>query len=223
MAMEWLESFESTEKVQELVPGQVMLERMGSMEGREFREVSEIPGLSGNPEAASEVWHLQEHPMSCAVACQEFIAEELLSKEFSEAKMRDYAENREWFSDSGTLMYDVGNLLEEMGLEVERVQGATVEDLKHVLNSGGKAMVAVNNMTLFSPIYANLPGNPANHMVEVTGIDERNPKNVKMILNDPGVENGAGREIELNTFMAAWNKSNCFMVSVFRPNGGTSL
>lgn len=223
MALESITNFETTDSIRELVPGEVTLETMGPKETFELRENMETPGVFGNPEAAAEVWHLQEHPMSCAVVCQEFIAEELLGKDFSEAKMRDYAEDREWFSDGGTKIHDVGNLLEEMGLDVERVQGATVEDIKAVLTGEGKLMAGVNNLVLHDSRFALLPGNSANHMVEVTGIDERDPNHVKVILNDPGVENGAGREVPLDTFLAAWNTSGNFMVSAYRPNGGAAL
>ena len=221
--MEWINYIERAEQPSEMVPGEVTREFSGNLEAREFSESMESRGIVGNPESAAEVWHMQEHPMSCAVVCQEFIAEELLGKEFSEAKMRDYAQNREWFSDGGTLLSDVGKLLEEMGLDVERSLGTTVEDLKVILNNGGKVMAGVNNMVLSNSLYAILPGISANHMVEVTGIDERDPKHTKVILNDPGVRDGAGREIELNTFMMAWNTSGCYTVSAFRPNGGASV
>lgn len=215
--MSWLESLNFFEQ------GQTIIEKAEPRESSEYIEGFKKKEMVGDPEKSAEVWHLQEHPMSCAVACQEFVAEELLGKEFSESKMRSYAENNAWFSDGGTKMYHVGNLLEAMGLGVERTQGATIEDLKEVLKSGGKVMVGVNNMALENPLYAKLPGCSANHMVEVTGIDERDPKHIKVYLNDPGVKNGAGREIDLNTFQAAWKTSNTFMVSAFRQNGGKAL
>lgn len=211
------------ELTREIVPGQVTLEILGKTEASELAEGMEIPGVYGDPEAASRVWHMQEHPMSCAVVCQEYIAEELLGRDFSEARMRDYAEERDWFDDHGTALWDVGNLLAEMGLDVERTFDADLNDLKEVLSDGGKIIVAVNNMTLHSPLYALIPGSTANHAVEVTGIDERDPAHVKVILNDSGVTDGAGREIPLRTFLAAWEKSECCMVSVYRRKDGAAI
>lgn len=219
--LEW-KLTEYGELAREIVPGQVKLEILGRTEASEWTEGAEIPGVYGDPEEAGRVWHLQEHPMSCAVVCQEFIAEELLDRDFSEARMRDYAADRDWFDD-GTLIRDFGNLLEEMGLDVERTFDADLNDLKEVLSAGGKIMVAVNNLTLHNPLYALMPGSTANHAVEVTGIDERDPAHVKVILNDSGVTDGAGREIPLRTFLAAWEKSEYCMVSVYRRKDGAAI
>lgn len=217
-----MKQMESGEQIRELVPGQFTLEIMGKREGSELTELTETPMLYGDPETARQVWHKQEHPVSCAVVCQEYIAEELLGKDFSEERMREYAEKREWFDALGTLNTDVGNLLEEMGLDVERTDEATIDDLKTILSSGGKAIVAVNNMTLHNRLYALLPSSVSNHAVEVIGIDERDPKHPKVILNDPGVSGGGGRVVPLSNFQTAWDKSVNYLVSVYRRKDGVS-
>lgn len=215
--LEYMSSMEHAESASSRAP----LENLEQREHKELLEATETPGLYGDPEKAAEVWHYQGEIESCAVACQEFIAEELLGKDFSYVKMMEYAAERNWFSLSGTRMSKVGNLLEEMGLDVERKHGASKEDLKEVLRSGGKIMVAVNDQTLFDPAYALSPDSAVNHVVEVTGIDERDPENVKVILNDSGLDKfGAAREVQLDAFLAAWAKGNNYMVSAFRPKGG---
>lgn len=46
-------------------------------------------------------------------------------------------------------------------------------------------------------------------------IDDSNPLDVRVIINDSGVENGCGRSISYLEFMEAWNPSGGFMVSAF--------
>lgn len=179
--------------------------------------------MIGNPQKDALHWHLQEHPMSCAVACQEFVAEALLGIELSETNMREYARANNWFSDNGTLSEDTDNILEALGIETELTYENTLESIKNVIKNGGKVIAGVNNMVLERPILAMLPGFGPNHMVEVIGIDESNPEDVRIILNDPGVENGAGRSVPLKTFEKAWSTSDDFMISAYKPEGAKHI
>ena len=161
-----------------------------------------------------ENWHHQTEQNSCAVACQEFVAEQLLDREFSEQELIQMATERGWYDPAtGTPVADVGNILEELGLEVERQNGVTLAELSEMLDNGEKVIVGVNNMVLVNPAMANLPGMSANHAVQVIGIDATDPNNIQVILNDPGVENGQGIRHDLNTFLTAWNTSGNYTVS----------
>lgn len=157
--------------------------------------------------------------MSCAVACQEFVAEGLLKEDYSEERMRAFARRQGWFSEDGTVPENAGKLLEAMGLEVRREERCSLEDIVEVLENGGKVMASVNNMVLQNPLYRWLPGYTANHMVEVTGVDRSNPAHVRISINDPGVENGAGIVYSLDRFETAWSTGNHFMVSAYRGKG----
>lgn len=218
--MNWISETDISEvsEQQEIVEGEILSEIFRPAEASEQpKETEEIrEGIIGNPEKDMEYWHMQEHPMSCAVAVQEFVAEGLLEKDFSEAKMCAYAQNKEWFSETGTPAPHVGRLLEAMGLDVTREFGGTVNDIAETLKSNGKVIVGVNNMILGDIRYSALPGMNANHVVEVIGLDVRDSKNIEVILNDSGVPNGAGRRVPLETFQAAWKAGNCFMASVYR-------
>lgn len=180
----------------------------------EFAEVNEeIEKVFGNPEKDMESWHLQSENNSCAIACQEYVAEQLLNEDFSESEMIKYAERKGWYHpETGTSPSDVGNLLRELGLEVETGMQHTISDLQEELDTGGKIIVAVNNMILENPEYADLPGYSANHAVQVIGIDTTNAADVRVILNDPGVENGQGRSVSLSTFKKAWETGGNYAV-----------
>jgi len=159
----------------------------------------------------AEHWHPQSENYSCAVVCQEFVAEQLLDQDFSETQMIEYAEKQGWYeSTEGTCPSDVGNLLEMLGLEVERSYNMTINDLIQALAEDEKIICGVNNAILAEPLFAELPGISANHAVQVIGIDYTDPNNPQVILNDPGIPNGQGIRHNLDIFMKAWETSGCF-------------
>lgn len=190
----------------------VIRERLGKHEEvAEWNEAEEK--VIGNPEEADDHWHVQSEQNSCAVACQEFVAEQLLDREFTEKELIEYAKERDWYDPAeGTSITDIGKLLEAMGLEVERTEGMTIADLAQSLAEGEKVICGVNNMILQEPSLADLPGITANHAVEVIGIDYSDPTRPQVILNDPGVENGQGIRHDMDVFLEAWETSNHFAV-----------
>lgn len=173
--------------------------------------------IAGAPEKDLENWHLQTDMNSCAICCQEFIAEQLLGGDFSEEKMIRYAKDHGWYDpETGTTLKDVGNLLEAMGLEVRKELGANINEIVDELEQGHKVIVGVNNMVLSDARFAYLPGYSANHAVEVIGVDYSDSKNARVILNDSGVPDGQGRTVHLDTFMKAWDTSGNFMASAWK-------
>lgn len=200
----------------ELEPG-VMLEHVGlSPKTAELRDSAELG--AGTPEKDAEHWHRQTERNSCAIACQEFVAEQLLERDFSEQKMIEYATKKGWYDpEAGTTANDVGKLLESLGLNVERAFHLTLHDLAQELDSGSKLICGVNNMILARPELADIPGNMANHAVEVIGI-EKSPSDTWVILNDPGIEGGRGVHIRSSTFLKAWAPGN--NITVIARKGG---
>lgn len=202
---------ELSDQMRQLEEG-VSLEHMHAERNLETEERQEQ--IIGQPYEDMETWSPQEEDYSCAIACQEMIAEQLTGKDISEEKMIAFARERGWYDpECGTTMYDVGRLLEEMGMKVERQTGAAISDLASALEQG-KVICGVNNMLLSEPALAILPGLRANHAVQVIGIDMTNPEHVEVILNDPGVENGCGIRHSLDIFLKAWKTSGNYMVSV---------
>jgi hypothetical protein len=170
----------------------------------------------GDPEESMESWHLQETDSSCAVAAQEFVLEDLLDREFTESELRDFASQNGWYSENGTPMEDVGNILEAFGLNVEKHQGGTVQDIQNCLENGGNVIVGVDADEIWygdNDTYG--PGDDANHALEVIGIDYSNPDQPMVILNDSGNPNGCGSMVPLDLFMDAWEDSGNFMVEAY--------
>lgn len=187
--------------------------------GNTFDPESAAPdAVVGDPEESMELWHLQETDSSCAVAAQEFVLEELLDREFTESELRDFAAEKGWYSESGTPMADVGNILEAFGLKVEKQTGGTVDDIADCLEKGGKVIVGVDADEIWYNTDNDIfgPGDDANHAVEVIGIDNSNPDAPMVILNDSGNPGGCGFLVPRDQFEDAWEDSGYFMVEAYK-------
>lgn len=208
--MEGMELPETTEE-RELLEDGIVREIIGIKENSS-EDLGTVETVFGDPEDA-ENWHHQTERNSCAITCQELVAEQLLDRDFSEKEMIDFAEKNGWYEASkGTPKSDVGKILEAIGLDVERQENLSITDLMQSLAEDEKVICGVNNLILSEPLMAEIPGLNANHAVEFIGIDFTNPRNPQVILNDPGVENGQGIRHDLDVFMDAWATSNHYAV-----------
>ena len=172
----------------------------------------------GDPEEAIDSWHWQETNSSCAVAAQEFVLEILTGREFDESDLRDLAEEQGWYDpNGGTAVEDVGNILEHMGLHVERSEGNSIEDLERCLDKGGEVIVGVDSDELWNGSSDDRfgPGMDADHAIQVIGIDRTDPDQPMVIINDSGTNNGGGAMVPMDLFIEAWEDSGCFMVEAY--------
>ena len=180
--------------------------------------------IVGDPESDMENWHWQTQNDTCAVACQEFILDEMTGRDFTEEELTQQAIDNGWYTPGGgTSMENVGKLLEAHGIEVDQEYNCTLDDLSDKLADGENAIVAIDCHETWYPggldsdeILANVAGMPeqgANHAVQVIGIDNSDPDNPVVILNDPGIPHGQGVRVDADDFMSAWEDSNCYMVS----------
>ena len=186
-----------------LTPGRPVEMPSEDVEGARIRE-------------AVQEWHVQEGDNSCAVCAQQFIINEFLDTEFSEAELCAIARQQGWYDPaSGTSPGDVGNLLEYFGIDTQMNYEGTIQDIKNTLDQGGRAIVAVDSMALWVDGAGNYPLYGADHAVEVIGIDDSDPLNVQVILNDSGVQDGGGKAVPYLEFMEAWGFGGGFMVSAF--------
>lgn len=166
---------------------------------------------------ATEQWHMQKEQYSCANACQAFIINEYLDADVAEEALNAYAREQNWLQADGTAYEDIGNLLEMYGIETNRYWNASFEDIKKELDEGDRVIVGVYNAALDDDWWDILPIASANHAVEVIGIDDSIPWDVKVIVNDPGVADGMGKVISLDTFNDARSTSGGFMAVAERP------
>ncbi len=172
-------------------------------------------GIVGNPEAALDSWHTQSGN-TCAVVSQEGILESILGQEFDEDELRELAEDNGWYN-NGTSAEDVGQLLEYYGIHTEHSFGNSIDDLRDSLEDGNQIIVMVDADELWSGENEEMfgPGMDMDHAVRVIGIDESDPENPMVIINDSGVANGQGVMIPLDNFMDSWEDSGCSMVEAF--------
>jgi hypothetical protein len=190
--------------------------------GNEF--ISDDSQIIGNPTDDLEHWHQQTYQDTCAVSCQEFILDDLTGHDFTEDQLRQEAYANGWYTPGGgTPMECMGNILAAHGLEVEKHYGGTLDDISQKLAQGDKVMVAIDSDEIWNPdsiddddllsSFVGMPGQDANHAVQVVGIDTSDPSNPMVILNDPGSPDGQGTMIPADNFLNAWEDSGNFMVA----------
>ena len=189
---------------------------------------SQATDVIGTPEQSMGVWHMQETDTSCAVASQEFILESFTGEDFSEAELRAESEQAGWWTpEGGTPMDDVGNLLEEHGIETEQEYGATSDELRDHLENGDKVIVGVDSDEVWAQGTSadddtelgdspGMPGQDVDHAVEVTGIVQT-PEGEMVVLNDPGHPDGQGSMMPIEEFESAWADSDNFAVWASPP------
>lgn len=170
-----------------------------------------------NLDAATDQWHVQLEDYSCANACQTFIINEYLDTNVDEAELNDLARQQGWYQSNGTAFMDIGNLLDEYGIENYRTWNADFQDVKNAVDQGDRVIVCVYNAALDDEWGDQFPVASANHAVEVLGVDDSDPNDVKVIVNDPGVSDGCGKVVSLDTFNRARETSGGFMVVADRP------
>ncbi len=184
------------------------------------------PTNDNSIEQTQEHWHLQEAQNSCAIAAQEFILDDLGEEygiTFEEAELSQLAIANGWYNpEAGTPLGCVGNLLEIHGIEIEKGFHRNLDDINQQLEQGNKVLVSVDateilnyeavNNELLADMYG-IPTQGANHVVQVIGVDNTDPDNPMVIINDPGREDGMGLKIPADNFVEAWEDSDNFMVS----------
>jgi hypothetical protein len=188
-------------------------------------DTTSIGQIFGYPTNDEHHWHLQNHQDTCAVVSQEFILNELGESygiHFTEEQLRQEASAYGYYQDGGgTPLNCVGELLQLHNIPVEKHDGCTLQDLEYKLAEGEKVIVAVNGQEIWNPLdpqvllhdYFGIPGQNANHAVEVIGVNTNDPNHPIIILNDPGTPNGRGLEVSADRFDRAWETSNHYMVS----------
>ncbi len=177
-------------------------------------DIFEANGLVGdavNP-------YQQTYADTCAIKSQQIILNEF-GIPATEDQLVQYSYEKGWYQGdgSGTIMQDVGNLLEDANIPCTRQANANVFNLVSELSQGHKVIVGVDSGELwgnkFSAWYNDFfKGDTPDHALIVSGIDTSDPNNVQVIVTDPG--NGDyHKAYPLDQFMDAWSDANCYMVS----------
>ncbi|WP_055615955.1 C39 family peptidase [Streptomyces phaeochromogenes] len=188
---------------------------------------SDPTAVVGSPGEAMEVWQQHTGENGCAIGAQGMVLEYLTGQRISEEQLTSEAADQGWFDGSGTAPADLGNLLELHGVPVQQVEDASIEQLETVLADGGAAIVGLDADEIWAQGHdpnddnvgdmPGMAGQDANHAVWVTGIDNTDPANPMVVLNDSGHPDGQGLAVPLDEFMGAWQDSGNYLVAAGSP------
>jgi hypothetical protein len=161
-----------------------------------FDPVHPEGSVIGNPGYDMQFWHKQSFN-DCDVVAQQMGLESLTTRHFSKsALLHEAIHDGSHLATGGTPADYIGHLYETHGFPIERHHDATVDELKEKLAEGQKVVVAVNSEILWAN-ESQVPewsSSLANHSVEVIAMVYPNNdiEHLKIILNDPGIDNGQG-------------------------------
>lgn len=172
-----------------------------------------LENISGDLVNEIPQWSKQLEQNSCAVNAQRFVINSLKDTNYSEAELIQTDKEMNIYHDYGTVPADVGKLAEAYGLECEKIENSSLEEMERIHDAGGKTIVTINSLKL---AYPDLFGfYRADHAVQVVGVDRNDPNDVRVILNDPGREDGAGLSVPVDVFMKTWDTGNRFVAAVY--------
>lgn len=170
-------------------------------------------------ESGADQWHEQLEPYSCAIACQQFIISEYTDNPVTEQELIQLATEMNWYEEFGTPVTDIGNILMAYGIDYTVKTRGSFDDLLEASANGDRVMAFVQNMAMTTEWADGYPALSANHMVEVLGVDNSDPKNPRVIVNDPGIPNGQAMSMTRENFEDAWMTSGGYMCVAHRPEG----
>ena len=165
----------------------------------------------------------QKYSDTCGIRSQQIVLRDF-GIDLSEDLLVEWSKRNGLYDNNGTSPEDVGKILEAAGISVTRKTGANIFDLMNELVLGHRVIVGVDANELwyndhwtdklknwFDDVFKEQGGN---HALIVAGVNvnTKNPKEVNVILTDPG--SGDLRiEYPLEQFMDAWQDTNTYMVS----------
>jgi hypothetical protein len=179
--------------------------------------------LIGDPNDI-QVWHRQSLPDDCGVVTQEYILNQLTGQHHTEAECVQTAMNAGLYTPgTGTYGWQIGGLLNAYGIPTDVQYGATLDDVRAQLDAHHKVIVSVDHSILQGNV---IPGHRDDHVVQVVAVDDTDPANSKVILNNPGASNGQGEAVDARAFFEAWGPSGNLMMhtddigaAAYQPGG----
>ncbi len=164
----------------------------------------------------------QSYRKSCGIKSQQ-LALEKMGIHVSEDQLVQEALDNGWFTyEEGTPVSDLGKLMELHGVSTHRIEDGNIFNLINEFSQGHQVIMAVDSGELWHPgimekIEDHLPGNiGVDHALLVCGINTDDPKNVKIILTDPG-SGDLLKEYPLHQFVDAAEDSQFYMVATDKP------
>jgi hypothetical protein len=175
----------------------------------------------GDPDGSGHI--AQSTAFTCAVVSQQMILNDFgilnpdTGEPFSEAQLVYDATIHGWLNE-GTHPDDMGNLLEYHGVPCHK--GSGLENMIKELARGRKIIVGVDanelwnqDNKLLNDFQDAFIGESANHAIVVKGIKHDEYGAPVIVVNDPGMPDGAGVEYSLDVFHDAFKDSGCYYVA----------
>lgn len=162
---------------------------------------------------------MQQYDDTCAIKSQELILNSA-GIPFTEDELIQEAIQNGWYEPGkGTLMENVGKLLELHGMDVTQLHNASIFNLVNELSHGHPVIVGVDSGELWNPgidetfeDFINPYG--ADHALIVSGIEFNDDfSNATVNLIDPG-SGDFSKGYDLAQFEDAWADSDNFMVTI---------
>ena len=176
--------------------------------------------IVGTPDTDTHDWVHQTTPFTCDVVSQEMILHEY-GINASEAQLTYDAASHGWLTDGGTSPQDMAQLLQFHGVPTHTNYNGSIDALTSELAHGHKVIVAVDSSELWntaSPVSSWFNSHTADHALVVTGLDMSDSSHPKVLVNDPGDPQGAGKSYPLDQFLEAWGGSgNMFVATDSAP------
>ncbi len=157
---------------------------------------------------------------TCAIKSQQLILK-AHGHDISETELRNEAMVNGWYTPGqGTLKEDVGNLLENHGMNVKHFEQASIDQLSNEIVQGHNVIVAVDSGELWNPGIDEtfediISGEQPDHALLVSGflIDPFTAEE-SVLLTDPGTGDVCA-DYPIDQFAEAWDDSGNFMISAF--------
>lgn len=178
--------------------------------------------IIGHDKSASNVtfdlYTFQGYEPTCAIRSQQIILRDF-GIQIPQDELTEYSERKGWYTNTGTKVSAIGNLLDTCGVSVHCSECNDVNDLIAELKLGHRVIVGVDARELYSEpgskqweFFHNLES--PDHALIVAGIkiDPDSPDNNSVILTDPG-KGDTYIEYPLDHFVGAWGDSHFYMMA----------
>lgn len=150
----------------------------------------------------------------CAVRCEEFILH-CFGIHKTVPQLRDLALDAGWLTEDGAYVKDLGNTAEVFGLNVERIEDATLQDIIRAIDEGKQVIAAVDGGELIGdPLEERLEdvlvGGIVDHCVVVLSASVQDDE---VALYDPAF-GPVPITVTIAHFLDAWEDSNYHCVLI---------
>ena len=170
-------------------------------------------------------WQKQEREDTCALVAAGSIIAAMTEQVIPEEELVQEATARGYFY-NGTAPEDVGKILEVYGVDYHTQKNGTTADIVRELVQGHKVIVLIDSGELLRGLlYETVEFieekvfrvEAADHAIWIIGVDLSDPDDIRVIINDSGVDDGAGKSISLSDFVDAWEDSGFHYVATTEP------